>query len=373
MDGLREGALIELMAALNSSLNLREVLSTTYGLLSRLLVADYAAICVSKPEKPTEYDWVEQRMPEAFFARYAELADADFVRRAVVRSPNTVLRDSEMLSRAELKRSPFYRYCRELQMPLEYVMAVLLDMRLDWHGGFTLYRESPRRPFSGRERRFLQRLSPVLASTIRNCRMVSEMQQRGQLLETLFHHGGTEKIVLIPGGPELLRTDRFNALLRRWFAPLELNSKGLPSVLAAKVSQLAAMERPFTFGEDLWERPEADRNLRVTFVPLPEQGGRRPWALLMEEVPHLKPIPVPRAWQRKLTPRELQVVELMMRGVDNQFIANELGISVNTVKTHLKSLYVKLAVPSRAKLILAAQEQNAWEEGRGGPPGATTG
>ena len=274
MEGFRERTLIQLMAALNSSLNLKEVLSASYEVLSRLLAADYAAICVSKPDTQAEYDWVVEKIPKAFFARYAELADGDFVRLAVMRNPNKVLRDSEMLSRAALKRSAFYRYCRELQMPLEYVMAVLLDVRLDWHGGFTLYRESPRRPFSDRERRFLQQLTPVLASTVRNCRMVADMKERGALLETLFHHVGTEKIVLVPRGPELMRTEGFTPLMRRWFAPVELNDRGLPMVLVDRMARLASLERPFAFGEDLWERQGADRDLRVTFVPLPEQGGR---------------------------------------------------------------------------------------------------
>lgn len=356
MEGFRERTLLQLMAALNCSLNLKEVLATSYEVLSRLLVADYAAICVSKPDMPTQYDWVVEKLPKAFFARYAELADGDFVRLAVMKNPNTVLRDSEMLSRAALKRSAFYRYCRELQMPLEYVMAVLLDVKRDWHGGFTLYRESPRRPFSDRERRFLQQLTPVLASTVRNCRMVSEMRERGELLETLFHHVGTEKLVVIPHGPELMRTEGFTELMRRWFSPVELNDKGLPAVLMDTIRRLATQERPFSFGEDLWERQGVDRDLRVTFVPLPEQNSRRPWALLMEEVLHMKSIPVPLQWRELFTPKELQVVEWMMRGVDNLSIAEQLHLSINTVKTHQKNIYAKLLVPNRAKLILAAQE-----------------
>jgi hypothetical protein len=99
MDGFRERTLIELMETLTSSLDLNEVLSRSYKVLSRMLVADYAAFCVSKPGRPTEYDWAVAKMPEAFFASYHELAGEDFVRLAVVKSPNKVLRDSEMLSR----------------------------------------------------------------------------------------------------------------------------------------------------------------------------------------------------------------------------------------------------------------------------------
>lgn len=354
MGGFDEWAVIRVATALTSSLNLKEVLSTSYEALAPLLAADYAAICVSKPDMPTAYDWVVEKIPKAFFARYAELADGDFVRLAVMKSPNKVLRDSEMLPRAALKRSTFYRYCRELQMPLEYVMAVLLDVGREWHGGFTLYRESPRRPFSNRERRLLQSLTPALASTVRNCRMVAEMKERGELLETLFHHVGLEKLVLVPRGPELMRTDGFTPLMMRWFAPMELNARGLPSVLMERLERLAALQRPFGFGEDCWQRQAADRALRVTFIPVPETNGRRAWALCMEEV--LKRVPMPQEWLKLFTPRELEVLEWMLRGVENQSIAEQLGMSINTVKTHQKHIYAELSVPNRAKLVIAAQE-----------------
>ncbi|HYH95780.1 LuxR C-terminal-related transcriptional regulator [Hyalangium sp.] len=366
MGGLRERRLLELMEALTSSLDLNQVLSGSYQVMSQLLVADYAAICVSKPGQPAAYDWAVAKMPRAFFDRYPELAGEDFVRRAVMRKPNRVLRDSEMLSREALRQSSLYRHCRELKMPLEYVMAVLLDVKSEWHGGFTLYRESKRRPFSEDERQLLQRLTPVLASTVRNCRTLAEVSEQGQLLDALFHHEGIESIVLVPPGKELMRTAHSTALVQKWFAPVELGRRGLPSVLWERLALLQAAGGLIFFGQDLWERPGPDRSLKVTFVPLPEQEGQRPWALLLQEVPHLVMVPPPREWQQKLTPQEMRVVEWMLRGVDNQSIAEQLGRSVNTVKTHLKKIYFKLAVPGRAKLILAAQELSAREGGRRG-------
>jgi DNA-binding CsgD family transcriptional regulator len=360
MNGFRERTLLELMEALNSSLDLSEVLSRSYDVLSRMLIADYAAFCVSKPGQPTEYDWAVAKLPHEFFARYSELAGEDFVRFAVVRSPNQVLRDSEMLSRAELKRSMLYRYSRELKMPLEYVMAVLLDVGRDWHGGFTLYRESPRRPFSKTEQRFLQYLTPVLASTVRNCQVLREVSARGQFLEALYHHNGCESIVLVPPERELMRTAHLTGLVQKWFAPMELGRHGLPAILWERLSQLASLEGFMPAGLDCWERWGSDRGLRVTFVRLPEQEGRRPWALLLQEVP-LRPegVPVPQQWHQVLTAQELKVVEWMLQGVDNQSLAEQVGLSVNTVKTHLKKIYFKLGVPGRAKLILAAQELNS--------------
>jgi len=59
-----------------------------------------------------------------------------------------------------------------------------------------------------------------------------------------------------------------------------------------------------------------------------------------------------------LSDRELDVLALMAEGLTNQEIADRLFISINTVKTHAKSLYGKLAVRSRAQATLRARELN---------------
>lgn len=52
-----------------------------------------------------------------------------------------------------------------------------------------------------------------------------------------------------------------------------------------------------------------------------------------------------------LSPREGEVLELLLQGKTNQDIANTLFVSVNTVKTHLSKLYTKLGVESRAQVL----------------------
>ncbi len=349
----REQVLMELMAALSSSLNLTVTLRNAYEVLSQVLAAEYAAICVSRPGQPTEYDWAVARLPPEFFARYPEIAPHDFVRRAVVARPNIVLRDSEMVSPEEKKRSALYEHCRALNMPLEYVMAVMLDMGLDWHGGFTLYREGKRKPFSNAEQAFLQRLTPVLASTVRNCRQLGEVTQRGDLLDALYHHQGIESIVVAPPATEVMRTAHATELLQRWFTAAECGRHGLPAVLVERLARLSGPGGMVTPTQDTWERQWPDRSLRVTFVPLPEKAGRRLWAMLLREV--LQTVPVPEPWRAKLTRREAQVVECVLQGWDNQLCAQHLGCTLYTLRTHLKRIYAKLQIASRSKLIAAAR------------------
>ena len=52
----------------------------------------------------------------------------------------------------------------------------------------------------------------------------------------------------------------------------------------------------------------------------------------------------------KLTPREREVVRMVAHGNTNKQIATALGISVNTVKTHLKKVCYKLKLRSRVQI-----------------------
>jgi DNA-binding NarL/FixJ family response regulator len=56
----------------------------------------------------------------------------------------------------------------------------------------------------------------------------------------------------------------------------------------------------------------------------------------------------------QVTPRELSALRLMADGKSNKEIANTLGISERTVKTHLGHLFEKLGVTSRTEAIKVA-------------------
>lgn len=53
----------------------------------------------------------------------------------------------------------------------------------------------------------------------------------------------------------------------------------------------------------------------------------------------------------RLSNRETEVMELLVRGNTVAHIAEELVVSENTIRTHSKRIYAKLAVHKRQELI----------------------
>jgi DNA-binding NarL/FixJ family response regulator len=55
-----------------------------------------------------------------------------------------------------------------------------------------------------------------------------------------------------------------------------------------------------------------------------------------------------------LTPREVEVLALVARGLANKEIARRLGVTPKTVSNHVEHIYAKIAVSSRAAATLYA-------------------
>jgi two-component system NarL family response regulator len=55
-----------------------------------------------------------------------------------------------------------------------------------------------------------------------------------------------------------------------------------------------------------------------------------------------------------VSPREREILRLFARGHGNKAIAEALGISENTVRFHIKSVFEKLGVSDRAHAVAVA-------------------
>ena len=52
-----------------------------------------------------------------------------------------------------------------------------------------------------------------------------------------------------------------------------------------------------------------------------------------------------------LTPRELRILQLLSEGKENKRVASDLGISIETVKSHVSRIFEKLGCHNRTEAI----------------------
>jgi len=75
-------------------------------------------------------------------------------------------------------------------------------------------------------------------------------------------------------------------------------------------------------------------------------------ALLLERQPPTLLSLKRRTWDEfKLTQRERQTIELLLKGMTNKEIALSMNISPTTVKTYLRQIMTKMRVPTRAAIV----------------------
>lgn len=110
---------------------------------------------------------------------------------------------------------------------------------------------------------------------------------------------------------------------------------------------------------DAWlDATIASRVLRH-YTALPRAGGAAQET--REDEPAEADLPEPESFDRPapeaLSPRELEVLKLIVDGLSNQEIADKLIISLATAKTHVRNILNKLAVDDRTQAAVHAMRR----------------
>jgi len=339
----------DFLSALGASLDLYTVLNDASSVLLRLVSADSGALAVSRGPRPEDYEWIPTNLPPEFLRRYDEMAPHDFIRESVLRRPNLVLRDSEMIERGTLERNEMYQRARDCGVMIEQAMSVMLHVDHRWQSGLSLYRHE-RRPFVGRERDVLQLVTPAITNAVRNCRRFGEIAQSVSVHDALLARRGVAAIIVDARGVEVGRTEAATSVLEAWFPPAERRPGGLPSSLREALAR-ATRESPIQQSEArtlMISRAEAD--LRLTCFALPGRPGVPTWVIELEEVPHPSATCFPVLL--RLTPRQQEIAaRLVSSGSSYKEIAAELEVGEGTVRTHVQNIYRAMKVRSRAELV----------------------
>jgi RNA polymerase sigma factor (sigma-70 family) len=129
--------------------------------------------------------------------------------------------------------------------------------------------------------------------------------------------------------------------------PLELlRSRGisLPVILTTRHGGLDACRRAFQDGAmDFLIKP-VDEQALLEGIGKALQKDQRRWYLYQEAREFREQLAL-------LSEREKQVLDLMLQGLPNKLIAQQIGLSTRTVESHRSRIYQKLQADSLAQLV----------------------
>ncbi len=92
--------------------------------------------------------------------------------------------------------------------------------------------------------------------------------------------------------------------------------------------------------------------------PSEREGGRSPYGVVGREAASSEFQTQPSLSSLGLTPRQTDVLALLLQGNPNKLIARELGLSVETVKDHVAAVLRALGVSSRTQAVLAVGQMS---------------
>lgn len=182
---------------------------------------------------------------------------------------------------------------------------------------------------------FLDGLSLALAPLCKDLQICTA--ESAADAEICLQHASFDLILLdlrLPDMPGL-------ALLQRWqqqgrmtpVAILSASDSNLDAQAALAAGALGFISKSANSDE---LRQAVTRVLLGETLPTPQQGDKT-----------------------QLTPRQLEILRLLADGLPNKSISRQLGVSEDTVKTHLKSLFQEFAVHTRTACVSAAR-QRGW-------------
>jgi two-component system NarL family response regulator len=170
------------------------------------------------------------------------------------------------------------------------------------------------------------RLDHAIEDVLESLADLSELEFRAR---RIAEQVPTTKIVMLTVSDE--ETDLYDAV-----------KAGASGYILKEISidEVADAVRAVVAGQSLIT-PSMASKLLLEFNALAKQAEQR------------QPIPTP-----KLTNREIEVLEEVARGKSNREVADDLFISENTVKNHIRNILEKLQLHSRMEAVMYAMREN---------------
>lgn len=129
---------------------------------------------------------------------------------------------------------------------------------------------------------------------------------------------------------------------------IKKHSPGTRILIVTSMVEESYLKRARSVGiESFWYKETTDSEL-IEIMDRTMSGE----SVFPESPPSVK---IGRILSKELTPAETNVLKEMTTGASNQEIADDLGISIGTVKTHISRILSKTGCPNRTALAIEAR------------------
>jgi len=318
-----------------------EVADISLSFLIEQTSANGGAFGLSSTGRAEDYLWRVHGVPERFLAEYAQHSDADFIRASTAERPNTVLRDTEMVTRRSFLDNYFVQSSADFRFPIKRVMGVVIADLGFGEGGLALYR-TQERPFSDCEGHRLAVTLHVLGTKLRSTAALAQLRREATAAKMATEKARHGLILVDPYG----RIRHINSHAHILMAQL------YPSHARGSDASLPSELMPYVLspGGGTWTKENGTRTVQFFSVKLTdiEQPG---WSCIVLRDPYS----IPQEWLTKLAPHELKTVERALRGWTNRLIAEDLNATEKAIKKRMERVFDKLGVSSRATMIAKAR------------------
>ena len=322
---------------------------------------------------------LEFELPCRFFpAKYKPVVDEYmaeshkhdiWLKRSPVNPHVSVVRHSDYTPASLLRRSAYYK---KVLLPLdsEYGASVVAWRDTTWLATLTVMRNKEQGDFSDEQMQELQALQPHFASVVRRMAKNQETRLVDSSLRHFMSSLPTATLVLDWNLKVMHYNSIASQLCSQWKSGVQTSFFKVPRRLQVPGDILAELERmrPSIVTQKWGQGPGGRRSLHFDYC-----NPSTPWlsasieflpsrSLSLSKGTFLVTLKEEQASNRggnlpdqinQLTKRERECALLAAQGLHNRDIANKLGKSEITVRNQLSSIYRKLGIDTRHKLIAA--------------------
>lgn len=210
-------------------------------------------------------------------------------------------------------------------------------------------RRENRRPFDSSDKNLARMIEPFLTAAFEKVLLLHHNQQQESMIGSLLANVGTKGVVEFNEFYRPVRknntSDMFFSLLYKRDEPRE----GIPGRVLEGLR--ACMDETSSGHAASFSEKSPATGQRILISVTPTSSVERPHFIMRLEFDQVSFLASQQLKQYRLTEREIEIASHICEGTGNAEISDKLHISEHTVVNHIRHIYEKMGVNSRAGLL----------------------